>query len=51
MTEAHKPLDRSAAVELLDNTPDWLMLAIIVVLIAGWLSWIAAATYRLIVTS
>jgi hypothetical protein len=47
MAEVHKPLDRSAAADLLETTPDWVMLAIIVVLITGWMSWIAVAAYRL----
>jgi hypothetical protein len=47
MTDAHKHLDRRSPADLLEATPDWVMLAIIVVLIAGWLSWIAVAGYRL----
>jgi hypothetical protein len=47
MTETHNQLDRRSAADLLEATPDWVMLAIIVVLIAGWLSWIAVAGYRL----
>ena len=47
MTDTHKHLDRSG-VDLLETTPDWVMLAIVVVLVAGWLSWFAVVAYRLI---
>ena len=47
MTDTHKHLGRSG-VDLLETTPDWVMLAIVAVLIAGWVSWLAVAAYRLI---
>ncbi len=48
MTDRHEALDRSA-VDLVETTPDWLMMATVAMLVAGWLSWFAFTAYRLIV--
>ncbi len=50
MIDRHERLEGSA-VDLLETTPDWLMLAMVVVLVAGWLSWFAITAYRLIIVS
>jgi len=48
MTNAHDHLERRAAADLLEATPDWVMLAVVMMVIAGWLSWMAIASYRLV---
>jgi hypothetical protein len=50
MTDSRERPDR-AAMDPLETAPDWAMLAIVTLLIAGWLSWFAVAAYRLIVVT
>jgi hypothetical protein len=50
MTDLQRQVDRRSAAELLEGAPDWAMLAIVAILVAGWLSWIAVAAYRLFVS-
>ncbi len=50
MTDLRKQVDRRPATDILDSTPDWTMLAIMAVLVAGWLSWIAVTAYRLFIS-
>ncbi len=51
MNGLRKHVDQDLAAEILEKTPDWVMLALTVVLVGGWLSWIAAAAYRLFLGS
>ena len=48
MIDAPDSLDRSAAADLLEATPDWAMLAISLALVVGWLSWIGVTAWRLV---
>jgi hypothetical protein len=47
MTDSHRQVGRGLAVDLLEFTPDWVLLAIIVLVLGGWLGWIVASAYRL----
>ncbi len=51
MTDLREQVERRSAADLLESTPDWASLAIMVVLVAGWLSWIGIAAYRLFVSA
>jgi hypothetical protein len=50
MTDQPNHVDQRLAAKTLDNTPDWVMLVLVVAVVGGWLSWIAAACYRLLLT-
>jgi hypothetical protein len=49
MTDAREPTRLSTArADLVEDSADWVMFGITVVLVAGWLSWVTVAAYRLV---
>ena len=46
MTDRHEAFESA---DLVDATPDWVMVATVTVLVTAWLSWFAVTAYRLIV--
>jgi hypothetical protein len=51
MTDLQERINDSAASDLWDVRPDWLMLGVTGALVVGWLVWFAVIIYRLLATS
>jgi hypothetical protein len=51
MSDLRERINDSAASDLWDVQPDWLMLAVTVALVVGWLVWFAVIIYRLLATN
>ena len=52
MTDAREPAPRAAArADFVEDSADWVLFGITLVLVAGWLSWVTVAAYRLVMGS
>ena len=48
MTDLREQIDDTAASDLFDGQPDWMMLTISAALVMGWVVWIGVIAYRLL---